>query len=428
MGRPGACFAERANGAACDVVGDVFKVLRIVRACALVDDAGGDLGHPEAAFAAGGALSTAFVGVELVQVVQGPDHVARVVHDHHAAASHHGASGLEAGGIHRQIEKRGVLVDHLSIGTFDFEFKNLAGSEDLGGTAAGDDGLEGAAWFESTANIMDQLAESHSAAGEFVEAGANDIAAHAHGASAAVAGGAHFGIFLWAHGDDVLHMADRFHIVHDGRLHVEAEHGWEIRWLDAGVGAFAFEGFEKAGFLAANVGASALVDIDVEVKAGAEDVFSEKTFGAGFLDGVPNDLGRFGEFAADVDVGEVDIRGEGGYSEAFDELVRVLVKDVAVLECARLGFVAVDDDVVVLAVFVFDEAPLGTGGEARSATATQVSGFHHVDDLTGLHGDGFFQGLVATVGDVGLDVGRVAGFADVSENDAALFRVRRLEK
>ena len=335
---------------------------------------------------------------------------------------------MERGGIHRQVEERGFLVDHLSIGTFDLEFENLAGAENLGGAATGDDGLEGASGFESTAHIIDQLAESHGAAWEFVEAGANDIAAHAHGARAAVAGSAHFGIFLGAHGDDVLHMADRLHIVHDGRLHVEAKHGWKIRWLDAGVGAFALEGFQKAGFLAANVGAGTLVHIDVEVEAGAEDVFSEKTFGAGFLDGVPNDLGRFGKFAADVDVGEVDIRGEGGDGEAFDELVRVLVEDVAVLECAGLGFVAVDDDVVVLAIVVFDEAPLGTGGEARSATAAQVGGFDHVDDLAGLHGDGLFQGLVAAMGEVGLNVGRVAGFADVSEDDAALFRVRRLEK
>ena len=171
-----------------------------------------------------------------------------------------------------------------------------------------------------------------------------------------------------------------------------------------------------------------MVDIDVEVESGAEDVFSEKTFVACFLDGVPNDLGRFGEFAADVYVGEVDIGREGGNGKAFDELVRILVEDVAVLECARLGFVGIDDDVVVLAVVVFDEAPLGTGGEACSATTAQVGCFDHVDDLAGFHGDGFFQRLVATVGEVGLNVRSVAWFADVSENDAALFRVRRLEK
>ncbi len=373
-------------------------------------------------------MAAAFVGVELVQVVEGPDHVTRVVHDHDAAAADHGASGLERGGIHREIQERSFLVDHLSIGAFDLEFENLAGAEDFGRAAAGDDGLEGASGFEAPADIVDEFAESDCAAGEFVEAGTHDIAAHAHSARTAVAWGAHFGIFFRAHGKDVLHMADGFHIIHDGWLHVEAEHSWEIRGLDTRVGALAFEGFQQAGLLTTNVGAGTLVDVDVEVKAGAEDVFAEKTFRACFFDGVPNDLGRFGKFAADVDVGEVNICGEGGNGEAFDELVRVLVEDVAVLEGAGLGFVAVDNDVVVFAVVVFDEAPFGSGGEAGSASAAQVGGFHHVNDLAGFQREGFFEGLVAAVGEVGVDIGRVAGFADISENDAALFRVRSLEK
>jgi hypothetical protein len=96
-----------------------------------------------------------------------------------------------------------------------------------------------------------------------------------------------------------------------------------------------------------------------------------ETFCAGFLDGIPTDLGRFGKFAADVDVGEVDIRGEGGDGEAFDPLVWVLVEDVAVLE-VLVGFVTVHDDVVFLAVVVFDETPLGSSRKACSASAAQV--------------------------------------------------------
>ena len=38
LGRPGAGFAEGADGAAGDVVGDVFQILRVVVARALVDD------------------------------------------------------------------------------------------------------------------------------------------------------------------------------------------------------------------------------------------------------------------------------------------------------------------------------------------------------------------------------------------------------
>ncbi len=52
----------------------------------------------------GRALAAALVGVELVQVVEGPDHVAGVVHDHDAAAADHRTDGGEAGGVHDDIE------------------------------------------------------------------------------------------------------------------------------------------------------------------------------------------------------------------------------------------------------------------------------------------------------------------------------------
>ena len=51
-------------------------------------------------------------------------------------------------------------------------------------------------------------------------------------------------------------------------------------------------------------------------------------------------IARFGEFFADVDVGGVCADGEGGDDHALDELVRILVDDVAVLEGAGLGFVS----------------------------------------------------------------------------------------
>ena len=331
---------------------------------------------------------------------------------------------MERGGVHHQIQKRNFLIHHLAVGAFDLHFENLAGAKDLGGAAAGDDGFELASGFQAAADIVDEFAEGHATAGDFVETGALDIAADAHGAGAAVAGGSHFGVFLGAHREDVLHMADRLHIVDDRGLHVEAEDGGEVRRLDAGVGAFALEGFEEAGLLAANVGAGPLVDINVQVEARTENVFSKKTFGFRLLDGFPNDLRGLWKFAADVDVGEVDIRREGGDGEAFDQLVRILVQDVAVLESAGLGFVAIDDDVVGLAVVVFDEAPLGTGREARSTASAEVGGLDHIDDLAGLHAERLFEGLVAAVGEVGLDVRRVAGFGNVAEDDAAFLRMR----
>ena len=57
------------------------------------------------------------------------------------------------------------------------------------------------------------------------------------------------------------------------------------------------------------------------------------------------DLRAFGEFAADIDVGLLHIDRETGDHHALDQLVRILVDDVAILERARLGFVGVADEI-----------------------------------------------------------------------------------
>ena len=111
-------------------------------------------------------------------------------------------------------------------------------------------------------------------------------------------------VFRAAHRDDVLHVAERFDVVHDRRAHVETEHRREIRRLDPRIGALAFERFDQAGFFAADVGAGAAMDVDLDVEAGAENVFAEEILRARFFDRAFQDLRAFGKFAADVDVGE----------------------------------------------------------------------------------------------------------------------------
>ena len=52
------------------------------------------------------------------------------------------------------------------------------------------------------------------------------------------------------------------------------------------------------------------------------------------------------ELAADIDVAGVRAHREAGDQAAFDQLVRVVAHDVAVLAGARLALVGVDDEVV----------------------------------------------------------------------------------
>ncbi len=148
-------------------------------------------------------------------------------------------------------------------------------------------------------------------------------------------------------------VADGLHVVHDGRLHVEAEHGGEIRRLDARIRALAFEGLEEAGLLTANVGTRAPVDVDVAVEARCRGCFCRGSrLARASLMAFHTMRAASGNSHADVDVAEVGIRREGRDDEALDELMRIVVQDVAILEGAGLGFVAIHHDVVRLAVVV----------------------------------------------------------------------------
>ncbi len=103
-------FAEGADRAAVDLIGDAFEGGQILRAGVAGDDAVGDFLHPRGAFAAGGALAAGFVGVEGVQVVEHPGHFARVVDDDHAAGAGHRAAGGEGVEIERDVPEAELRV------------------------------------------------------------------------------------------------------------------------------------------------------------------------------------------------------------------------------------------------------------------------------------------------------------------------------
>ena len=75
------------------------------------------------------------------------------------------------------------------------------------------------------------------------------------------------------------------------------------------------------------------------------------------------------------------VERETGDQHALEQLMRILVHDVAVLERARLGFVGVADEIDRLGLVRFDEAPLHAAGEPRAAAAAQAGGFDFVHDL-----------------------------------------------
>src|SRR6266480_1965301 len=86
---PGAGFAERADGPASDVIADCFQSFWIFGHATAAEHSVGDLLHPKRTFPARRALATALVGIKLVDVVERPNHIARVIqHDDAAGSSH----------------------------------------------------------------------------------------------------------------------------------------------------------------------------------------------------------------------------------------------------------------------------------------------------------------------------------------------------
>src|SRR5205823_14481543 len=87
--------------------------------------------------------------------------------------------------------------------------------------------------------------------------------------------------------------------------------------------------------------------------------------------------------AADVDVRRVTADRVGGDDDAFEELVRVLRDDEAILERAGLALVGVDREVDGLRRLLRQEAPFEPRRKPRAAAATQVRRLHDPDQLLG---------------------------------------------
>src|SRR5204862_5234833 len=109
------------------------------------------------------------------------------------------------------------------------------------------------------------------------------------------------------------------------------------------------------------------MNVNLDVEPGAEHVETHEIFLAGFLDRALEDLRAFREFATDIDVGRLRAERETGDQDSLDKLVGILVNNVAVLECPRLRFIGVADQVDWLFFVGLDETPFHAARKTGAA-------------------------------------------------------------
>ena len=178
---------------------------------------------------------------------------------------------------------------------------------------------------------------------------------------------------------DVGRRRDGLDIVDGGRAAVEAHIGRERR-LQPRLALLALEALQQRGFLAADIGAGAVVDVEVEVPA-VDIVLADQLRLVGLIDRRLEMLALADEFAADIDVAGVRAHRAAGDQAAFDQKMRIVPHDLAVLAGAGLGLVGIDHKIVRPSVRLLrHERPFQAGREAGAAAAAQSRRLHLVDD------------------------------------------------
>ena len=201
-------------------------------------------------------------------------------------------------------------------------------------------------------------------------------------------------------------------VVNYRRLAKQASDGRHRR-LGANLASAAFEAFEQGCFLAADVGAGADEEFELEGVFAAEDVAAQDALLVGAPQGDLEGAFGVGVFGAQVHETLGGAGGDGGDGHALDQSERVAFEQEAIGEGARISFVGVADEVFLLAGGVADGAPLDVGGEAGTAAAAKAGGLDFVDQGVGVGVEAGFEGDGSRQGQ------RVIGSAAV-EDDSML--------
>jgi hypothetical protein len=178
---------------------------------------------------------------------------------------------------------------------------------------------------------------------------------------------------------DIRHHGDGFDVVDRRGRAVEADVGGKRRF-QARLTLLAFEAFQQRRLFAADVGTGAMVHDDIEGKA-VDVILADEIGLVGLVHRRLQALALAHKLAADVDEAGMRPHGEAGHQAAFDQQMRVVAHDLAILAGAGLRLVGIDDEIMRPPVGLLrHERPLEAGGKACAAAAAQAGGLDLVDN------------------------------------------------
>src|SRR6516164_1948411 len=210
LDRPRRGIAERADGVALDLLGDLKQHVDLALVRAALGHAAENPPHPPRSLAARGALATALMLVEIGDARNRPDQVVRLVLDNDGGGSETGAQLAKAVEIHRRVD-------------------DLLGRHHAHRGATRDDGLQIIpATPDAAAVTLDQLPERKPQRLLDIT-GTLDMAGDAEQLGADIVGAADAGEPGGTAAQDVRRDRDRLNVVDRSRAAVEADIGGERR-------------------------------------------------------------------------------------------------------------------------------------------------------------------------------------------------------
>ena len=212
-----------------------------------------------------------------------------------------------------------------------------------------------------------------------------DVAGELEGQGAARAAHAVVLVGRAALGENEGHGGEAQHVVDDGGL---AEEAFERRDRRLGPhhAALALEAFQHGGLFAADIGAGAAADLEVEGFVRTLNIVAQPFRRGGGGDRLLHGGDGIGIFRADIDEALGGAGGDAGDGHALDEHEGIALHHHAVGEGAAVALVGVAADIFLVRLRVMHRLPLDAGGEARAAAAAQARLGDLGDDGRARHG------------------------------------------